>query len=697
MASTDDEIIVQLTMQAAQFQAAAQEAGVTTEGLAAQINAANVDILAQGAALTRLDSAFAAPITTAKQLAAAESALDEAMRTGAISAEQQAAYLDKLSASQAAVAETAQLATAGTEELTAAQTISGGVAREVGVLIGELARGNYHRLEGSTITLANRTGLLAQVFSPMGVAIMAAAGTVLFLGDQLLKAEEIANAFNRSILATGDIVGMTSGELNGLAMQIGVFTGDTAQADELVQKLAQSGKLSGQALQYAAQAAANSMQLTGESAEQAAHEVEALGENPTKAVVALNDKYHFLTVELYEQISALQRDGDAFGAAELAAKAFADSTSDRLDQLNSKMGFFERQISDFKAGFNVIDQGLRKAFDPTLEEQSAEATHKAVQAQYELQQVKDAAEEKQRANENAFRNSTETAQQYLANEKAIDNDLLAAYAAYIAKKRELDAGDTKALQADARLWQTYVHAVNDDVTRSMQLAAEKTQRTWDQAASQFTHAMVNGFNQIVFAGNRTHMSLAQMAAQTGAQITESMVDQVLEQWIGAEAKKLAASLQTLIGVGTANATQAATDIATDKAKTSALVIDAVAVAGAQGVASFSGAPWPVDMGAPAFGAAMAAAAGGFGAVASAAGGWERVPHDDAPALLHRNEMVLPATLADRVRGMTEPGGGATHNWNFSMVDGRSVTQLLRSDPHGLMKAAKRAVRVSKNR
>ena len=387
MAASDDEIIVQLTMQAEQFQAAAKEAGVTTEGLAAQLNAANVDILAQGAALTRLDAAFNGPITTAKQLAAAESALDEAMRTGAISAEQQAAYLDQLAASQAAAAEATQLNTAATEELTAAQTISGGVAREVGVLIGELARGNYTRLEGSTITLANRTGLLSQVFSPMGVAIMGAAGAALFLGDQFLKAQETADAFNRSLLVTGNLVGMTAGELNGLAMKIGDFTGNTQQADELVQKLAQSGKLSGQTLQYAAQAAANAMQLTGESADQAAREVESLAGNPTKAVVDLNGKYHFLTLEIYEQISKLQSEGDAFGAAEVAAKAFLDVTSDRLDTVTDKMGFFERQVSDFKRGFDAIDQGLRKAFDPTLEEQSAEATHKAVEAQYELQQV----------------------------------------------------------------------------------------------------------------------------------------------------------------------------------------------------------------------------------------------------------------------------------------------------------------------
>lgn len=922
MATNDEETRVAITARADEYNATMAKVTADTEAMRAKVAeeaaAFNTAQQAKFDAMMRLSTAFRSGLASNEALAEAESALDQAMAASAITAEEYAGYVARLDAAEVMLTESTAAATVATDANSAAMAVNGGVARELGVLIGELARGNYTRLEGSTITLANRTGILGRVFSPLGVSIMAVAGAALYLGDQFVKAMEETDAFNRALLSTGNVVGMTAGQLNDVALQVGAFTRDTTQADVIVQRLAMSGKLSGQALQYAAQAAANSMQLTGESAQQAAHEVEALAINPTKAVVALNDKYHFLTVEIYDQISALQNEGDTFGAAELAAKAFADGTSERVQRLTEKMGFFERQVNDFKAGLDVIDQGLRKTFDPTLEEQSAAATHKAVEAQYQLQQVikananlggddakqaierarqyaeetrkaalalrdkvraeqadaqtqakqatanaqlirevseqqklnqhlketsllqekiaeekkrvedihkqdpgsasikgiafdasgavaggeqwsailkklqkefgetkakainlhrsldeqleidesteqvsyqnrtkyelafwqqklktlkqgtlqyaqayrtiqtltkqvdderiqqaketaqnelatlqttvqaaRDSAEEKRRANQNAFRNDMEDARQYLANERAIDNELLASYAAFIARKRELDAGNTKALQADARLWQTYMHAVNDDVARSAQLAAEKTQRAWDYAASQFTHAMVNGFNQIVFAGNRTHMSLAQMAAQTGAQITESMVDQVLEQWIGAEAKKLASSLQTLIGVGTANATQAATDIATDKAKTAALVVDAVAIAGAKGVASFAGAPWPVDMGAPAFGAAMAASASGFGAVASAAGGWDRVPADDAPALLHRNEMVLPANLADRVRGMTEPGGAGVvhhHHYNIQAWDGRSMKETLRRNPHILADAAMHAQR-----
>lgn len=80
-----------------------------------------------------------------------------------------------------------------------------------------------------------------------------------------------------------------------------------------------------------------------------------------------------------------------------------------------------------------------------------------------------------------------------------------------------------------------------------------------------------------------------------------------------------------------------------------------AQAGAAGIASFAGAPWPVDLGAPAFGAAMALEAASF-AAASAAGGYD-IPAGVNPVVqTHAREMILPATLADTVRNMATGSG-----------------------------------------
>lgn len=81
-------------------------------------------------------------------------------------------------------------------------------------------------------------------------------------------------------------------------------------------------------------------------------------------------------------------------------------------------------------------------------------------------------------------------------------------------------------------------------------------------------------------------------------------------------------------------------------------------AGAGGVASMAAAPFPLNLGAPAFGAGMAAAAMAYLPMASAAGGYD-IPAGLNPMVqTHAREMILPATLGDTVRDMAQVYQGA---------------------------------------
>ncbi len=81
-----------------------------------------------------------------------------------------------------------------------------------------------------------------------------------------------------------------------------------------------------------------------------------------------------------------------------------------------------------------------------------------------------------------------------------------------------------------------------------------------------------------------------------------------------------------------------------------------AKAGAGGVASMAAAPFPLNLAAPAFGAAMSAAALAFApVVASAAGGFD-IPRGLNPMTqLHEEEMVLPAHIANPLRDSLAQG------------------------------------------
>lgn len=109
-------------------------------------------------------------------------------------------------------------------------------------------------------------------------------------------------------------------------------------------------------------------------------------------------------------------------------------------------------------------------------------------------------------------------------------------------------------------------------------------------------------------------------------------------------------------------------------------------AGAAGVASWAGAPWPINAGAPAFGAAMSAAALSFMPLASAAQGWDIPAGLNPLTQLHEQEMVLPKEHADTIRALGGSGGGGARSvelkavpmpGNFFMVHRDALANALR--------------------
>jgi hypothetical protein len=125
-------------------------------------------------------------------------------------------------------------------------------------------------------------------------------------------------------------------------------------------------------------------------------------------------------------------------------------------------------------------------------------------------------------------------------------------------------------------------------------------------------------------------------------------------------------------------------------------------AGANGVASWAAAPWPINIGAPAFGASMAAAAMAFAPVASAAGGFDIPAGLNPVTQLHAREMVLPAKQADVIRRMADGDGGGSATGgqpivinqtnNISALDGHSVRRVLEDNAGAVVAAIKSAHR-----
>lgn len=149
------------------------------------------------------------------------------------------------------------------------------------------------------------------------------------------------------------------------------------------------------------------------------------------------------------------------------------------------------------------------------------------------------------------------------------------------------------------------------------------------------------------------------------------VGAMLVRWLGLESGKTAASTEGTITRQVADKAEAVVNT------TQALgqIEIAAAVAGANAYAAYAALP-PVA-------AAMAAEAvsvvegfgamvGAGGAVASARGGWGQVPYDGVQTELHKDEMVLPASIASPLRGILR--GFTTPDLTAGSIGGGTLSQ-----------------------
>ncbi|CAI3803652.1 hypothetical protein GLGCALEP_03421 [Pseudomonas sp. MM221] len=96
-----------------------------------------------------------------------------------------------------------------------------------------------------------------------------------------------------------------------------------------------------------------------------------LADDPVKAVVALNEKYHFLTAAVFSQIHALQEQGDTLGAQQVAEGAYADALTKRAEEIQRNLGYVERAWDSAKGAAKgawdaFLDIGREETFEDKL-------------------------------------------------------------------------------------------------------------------------------------------------------------------------------------------------------------------------------------------------------------------------------------------------------------------------------------------
>ena len=212
--------------------------------------------------------------------------------------------------------------------------------------------------------------------SPLTIAA-AAAGA---LGYAYYQGSAESSAFQKTLVMTGNMAETTAGQLGDLAKSVSGKTGATTGAvAEILNEIVASGKVSADMLGKVSQAAVDMERAGGTAASQTAKEFESLGEAPAAAILKLNDKYHFLTASVYEQIKALQDQGREADAVKLAQSTFFDMVESRAPVMAQNLGLLEsawKGISDTAKGAwdSMVGIGREDTLDTKLAAVTAKIT-----------------------------------------------------------------------------------------------------------------------------------------------------------------------------------------------------------------------------------------------------------------------------------------------------------------------------------
>src|SRR5450830_11551 len=225
-------------------------------------------------------------------------------------------------------------------------------------------------------------GGLVTALGPVGIALTAAGGGAVALATAMIQGAKEAEAYNRALILTGNSAGVTVGQLQAQAKSVATLSGVTqgAAADALAQAAA-SGKVGAESLGIVTEAAVKLEKVGVQAVNKTIDQFAELGKSPVEASLKLNEQYNYLTAAVYKQVKALDEQGRASEAADVAQRAFGEAMSSRAGQIGQSLGTLE------KAWKGVTDKA-KEAWDAMLNVGRAETNEQKLESyQQQIAQI----------------------------------------------------------------------------------------------------------------------------------------------------------------------------------------------------------------------------------------------------------------------------------------------------------------------
>lgn len=209
------------------------------------------------------------------------------------------------------------------------------------------------------------------------------AAAVGVLGLAYYKGAQEQDEFYKSLVLTGNQAGKTSGQLADMAARAGAAADSTTgKAASTLNQLVSSGKVAGDSLERVTTAVIKISDATGIATEKLVSDFNDIAADPVAAITKLNDQYHFLTLATYNQIKALQDEGNQQEAARVATDAYANTMQQRANDIHQNLGLLESAWDSLgKAAKGAWDAMLNIGREQTLQDKLSTLNENIAEAQ----------------------------------------------------------------------------------------------------------------------------------------------------------------------------------------------------------------------------------------------------------------------------------------------------------------------------
>ena len=179
---------------------------------------------------------------------------------------------------------------------------------------------------------------LAAMLSPTVIA----GSALVALGAAAYSGSQEVTEFNRAMIQTGGVSGVTAGQFSLFREQLDQSVTTAGKAATALTAIESSGRIAGDQFLAVAEAAIKMEKATGTAIGETVADFAALGKEPVDAAVRLDEKYRFLTASVLAQADALVKQGKETEAVKLLQGELSEAATATADRMIEEAGYIER-------------------------------------------------------------------------------------------------------------------------------------------------------------------------------------------------------------------------------------------------------------------------------------------------------------------------------------------------------------------